>query len=119
MPPQSNLPGTDTFLDAAYSALSALRDAHKPSDKTLSVIGRFSDNELREFREELGSLDRMPPYRLMSLAAIDKSWAGNFMDDHPFLQKIFKIVCTKDISSKSNLILIAVEESPYLCGYCW
>src|ERR1700722_16610576 len=101
MPPQSNLPGTDIFLDAAYSALSTLRGAHKPSDKTLSIIRHFSNNELREFGEELGGLDRMPPYRLMSLAAIDKSWAGNFMDDHPFLQKLFKIVCTKDISSKS------------------
>jgi hypothetical protein len=97
MPLQSNLPETDKFLDAAYLALSALRDAHKPSDKILSIIGRFSDNHLRDFRGELGDIDRMPPYRLMSLAATDKSWAGNFVDDHPFLQRIFRVVCIKDV----------------------
>jgi hypothetical protein len=97
MPPQSNLPGADKFLDAAYLALSTLRDAHKPSDKTLSIIGHYSNNHLREFRKELGNLDRMPPYRLMSLAAPDKSWAHNFVDDHPFLQRIFKVVCIKNI----------------------
>jgi hypothetical protein len=105
------IPGTDKFSDAAYLALTALRDAHKPSEKTLSIIGHFSDNELREFREELGNLDRMAPYRLMSLAAIDKSWARNFVDDHPFLQKLFKIVCIEDI-------FFEINELPYsnCCG---
>jgi len=96
MPLQFNLSDTEKYTDAAYSALSVLRDAHKPFDKTLSVIGHFSDQQFRDFRGELGDLDRMPPNRLMSLAATDKSWARNLMDDHPFLQRMFKIVCIKN-----------------------
>jgi hypothetical protein len=86
----------DRLLDAAYSALLALRDAHKPSDKTLSIIGCYSDNHLRDFRTELGGFDNRSQYKLMSLAATDKSWSANFVDDHPFLQKLFKIVCIED-----------------------
>lgn len=104
MPLQSKLPGNNNFLDAAYLALSALRNAPKPIDKTLFIIKHFSDNHLRDFHREFGDFDRMPPYKLMSLAATDKSWARNFLHDHPFLQRIFMIVCIKDISSESNAL---------------
>lgn len=116
MPLPSKLLGADKSLDAAYLALSTLRDAHKPSDKTISVIGRFSDNNLREFREELGNLDQIPPNKLMSLAATDKSWAQNFVDDHPFLQRLFKIVCINFFSPSKlkHFALICCERESTL-----
>jgi hypothetical protein len=90
-------------------ALSALRNAPKPIDKTLTIIKHFSDNHIRDFHRELGNFDRMPPSRLMSLAATDKSWARNFMDDHPFLQKIFRVV-----SINSSFFLFSFGETKAL-----
>jgi hypothetical protein len=119
MPCQSNMQGADKLLDAAYLALTASRDAHKPSDRVLSIIGDYSDNHLREFRKELGYCDGKSPRRLMSLAAIDKSWAQNLMDDHPFLQKVFEIVCPEDNSFRFKALPcsnLAAEETMSLDG---